>query len=330
MATFQKRTNGKWQARIRREGQSAISKTFATKSDAEKWARAQEREMDRGTFLPTDAAERTSVAVALARYQDEVFPRLARGGSSLSGNLARLRVELGALSLIALDSSHVAAYRDKALKSGLSPQTVRHDLGLLHRVLKCCTIDWGISLPRGLPVVRMPSMPRARDRRLKRGEEKKLLDAATAYGGDMADIIAFALETAMRRTELARMRWEHVDLKSRVVLLPETKNGEPREVPLSPKSLAILKARRRDLGPVWRYCENPNAITQAFIRICARAGLPDLRYHDLRHEATSRLFEKGLNVMEAAAVTGHKTLEMLKRYTHLRAKDLAVRMAERT
>jgi integrase len=327
MATFQKRANGKWQARIRRDGQNPISKTFTTKSDAEKWARAQEREMDRGAFLPTDAAERTTVAAALARYQKEVFPRLARGGSSLTGNLARLRAELGGISLMSLDSAHVAGYRDKTLKSGLSAQTVRHDLGLLHRVLKTASIDWGISLPRGIPVVRMPSMPRPRDRRLKRGEEEKLLKAATAYGGDMADILSFALETAMRRTELARMRWEHVDLKNRVALLPETKNGEPREVPLSPKALKILKSRCRDLGPVWRYYENPNAITQAFIRICQRGGLPGLRYHDLRHEATSRLFEKGLNMMEVAAITGHKTLEMLKRYTHLRAQDLASRLA---
>ncbi|HMM37520.1 MAG TPA: site-specific integrase [Desulfovibrio sp.] len=329
MATFQKRANGKWQVKIRRDGQPSVSKTFTTKSDAEKWARAQEREMDRGAFLPTDAAERTSVAAALDRYQKEAFPRLARGGNSLTGNLARLRSGLGALSLLALDSSHVAAYRDKVLKSGLSPQTVRHDLGLLHRVLKHCTIDWGISLPRGLPVVRMPSMPRSRDRRLERGEEEKLHKAATAYGGDMADIITFALETAMRRTELARMRWEHVDLKNRVALLPETKNGDPREVPLSPKALAILKTRRHDLGPVWRYFSNPNAITQAFIRICQRGGLPDLRYHDLRHEATSRLFEKGLNMMEVAAITGHKTLDMLKRYTHLRASDLASRLAKK-
>jgi len=326
MAQIEKRGNSQWRVRIRRKGFPDLSRTFDLKTDAEAWARTQEREMDRGAFMPTDAAERTSVAVALDRYKAEVFPRLARKGSSMTGNLARLRAELGGISLMALDSSHLASYRDKTLKSGLSTQTVRHDLGLLHRVLKTATIDWGISLPRGLPVVRMPSMPRARDRRLKRGEEEKLLKAAKAYGGDMADIIAFALETAMRRTELARMRWEHVDLKSRVVLLPETKNGEPREVPLSPQALSILKGRKRGLGPVWRYYENPNAITQAFIRICQRGGLPDLRFHDLRHESTSRLFEKGLNMMEVGSITGHKTLEMLKRYTHLRAEDLAAKL----
>lgn len=149
------------------------------------------------------------------------------------------------------------------------------------------------------------------------------MEAATAYGGEIADIIAFALETAMRRSEIVSMRWEHVNLKTRTVLLPTTKTGEPRRVPLSRRALRILAARPRGIGPVWTM--RPG-VSQAFERVCRKAGIKGLRFHDLRHEATSRLFEKGLNTMEAAAVTGHKTLVMLKRYTHLRAEDLAEKL----
>jgi len=326
VATFQQRGPRQWRAIIRRKGFPTITRTFDTKADAADWALIVEADMTRGTYLPSSPAERMTVAEAVQRYENDVLPRLAKGGSALKANLARLKEKLGKYSLAALDSSHISAYRDEALKT-YSLQTVRHDLGLLNRVLKCCQIDWGIHLPRGLPtaLVRLPKMPRARDRRLKCGEEEKLLKAAREYGGDIADIIAFALETAMRRTEIATMRWEYVDLKSRVALLPKTKSGDPRRVPLSPRAVEILKARRKDIGDVWAY--QPNSITQAFDRVCKLAKLSDLRFHDLRHEATSRLFEKGLNMMEVAAITGHKTLTMLKRYTHLRAEDLVQKLS---
>lgn len=332
MAQIEKRGPNQWRARVRRLGFPGKSKTFDTREDAEKWARAVEREMDRGAFIPSDAAQRTSVAEILDRYATEIFPRLAGGGKNLRPNMARLKAELGALSLLALEPSHIATYRDKVLDIGLNPQTVRHDLGLLNRALKTATLDWGIHLPRGLPtsLVRLPKMPSSRDRRLmpaakgKKSEEERLMEAAAAYGGEIADIIAFALETAMRRSEIVSMRWEHVNLKTRTVFLSTTKNGESRRVPLSSRALRILAARPRGIGQVWTM--RPDSVSQAFERVCRKAGIKGLRFHDLRHEATSRLFEKGLNTMEAAAVTGHKTLVMLKRYTHLRAEDLAEKL----
>ena len=124
------------------------------------------------------------------------------------------------------------------------------------------------------------------------------------------------------------MRWEHLDRKARVLLIPETKTGTPRRVPLSVAALAVLDGLPRRMGHaahnvdgrVWGM--RPDSISQAFERVCGAAGIEGLTFHDLRHEATSRLFEKGLNPMQVAAITGHKTLQMLKRYTHLRAEDL--------
>ena len=107
-----------------------------------------------------------------------------------------------------------------------------------------------------------------------------------------------------------------------MLIVPDTKNGDPRMVPLSTTAAGILRdLPRRIDGKVWGV--RADSITQAFDRACRRANIEDLRFHDLRHEATSRLFEKGLNLMQVAAITGHKTLQMLKRYTHLRVEDLA-------
>ena len=191
--------------------------------------------------------------------------------------------------------------------------------------------------------MRKPVPPQGRTRRLQDGEEVRLLEAAKAYGGEIGPIIAWAIETAMRRGEIAAMRWEHLDKKARVLLIPETKTGTPRRVPLSSKALQVLDTLPRQIdGSVWSM--RPDSISQAFERVvmaartdyeseCKQARqkpdaklLKDLRFHDLRHEATSRLFEKGLNPMQVAAITGHKTLQMLKRYTHLRAEDLVERL----
>ena len=241
----------------------------------------------------------------------------------------------------------LAQYRDERLEK-VNTQTARHDLSLLSRVLTTAAKEWGIPLPHGNPVaqLRMPKLPPARNRRLTAEEESALLDAAQQYemsrkdAGPISSIIRFALGTAMRRGEIAAMRWDHINLKSQVLRVPDSKSGEPRRVPLSKAAVDVLKALPRHLkGHVWGV--TADTITQAFDRVCARARdgylrecetanqdpdldfLEDARFHDLRHEATSRLFERGFNVMEVAAITGHKTLQMLKRYTHLRAEDLA-------
>ena len=129
----------------------------------------------------------------------------------------------------------------------------------------------------------------------------------------------------MRRGELLGLEWQHVDLDKRTAYLPITKNGTNRTIPLSLKAIETLQLLPRDIsGRVFPL--SATALRGLWARACKRAGIEDLRFHDLRHEATSRFFEKGLNVMEVAAITGHKDLRMLQRYTHLRAEDLAVKL----
>ncbi len=128
----------------------------------------------------------------------------------------------------------------------------------------------------------------------------------------------------MRRSEIRGLRWEHVDLVRRTAYLPVTKT-EPRTVPLSPRALEILRGLPRRIdGLVFPACD----IAHQFAAACERAGIENLHFHDLRHEATSRLFERGLGIQEVAAITGHRTWQMLARYTHPKAEDIAAKLAQ--
>jgi len=321
MATFRKRA-GAWQAQIIRRGHPSLYRTFDTKAQAEAWARQIESEIDRGVFVDRSEAESTPLAELIDRYAREVTPRKKSANSELS-RLKTLKSVLGHLRFAALQGKHVATYRDKRLQEGAAAATVNKELNTLSHLVDTAIRDWGIYVPANpVKLVSRPTDARGRDRRLEAGEEEQLLEAARNYGEPLPSIICFALETGMRRGEIAAMRWEHIDVKARVVLVPETKTDTPRRVPLSKRAVAVLEGLPRRLdGQVWGM--RADSITQAFDRVCQRTGLNDLRFHDLRHEATSRLFERGLNTMQVAAITGHKTLEMLKRYTHLRAEDLA-------
>ena len=332
MATIRKRESKSgitWQAIIRKKGQKQVARTFDYKEDAEKWARSVEREMDTNAYIPSDTAQRSTLAEVLKRYSDEVLPRLSKGAKPDQSRILRLIEALGSLNLAALEASHVSQYRDNRLLTDLaSPQTVKHELGLLNRVLKHCVVDWGIHLPRGIVTaqVRKPAPSSGRDRRLCFDEEKRLLGAARASKGKEIElIIVIAIETAARRGEIHAMKWQHIDFQKRTWKIPETKTGIPRNVPLSLRAVGVLQSLPRHLnGKVWQIGRE-DGITQAFRRVCGNC-FPDLNFHDLRHEATSRLFEKGFNVMEVSSITGHKDLRMLRRYTHLRAEDLVERL----
>ena len=351
MAMFVKRWGpdgrGVWQARIRKRGYPHQTRTFDLKAHAVAWARQIEHEIERGTFVPHRDTEGTTLAEILRRYVSEVTPAKKGRVQEQSRIAGLLNDPISSLSLAALDGAVVAEYRDRRLES-VGPKTIRNDLALLRHVLRVADREWRLFLPRGNPVdsVRKPPAPHGRDRRLLPGEETRLLAACRVYGGPIEPIepiVMIALATAMRRGEIASMRWEHLDRPARVLLVPETKTGEPRRVPLSSRALAVFDVLAgKTEGSVWGI--RADSISQAFGRVvkqaradyeaeCAAAGerpdsrmFTDLWFHDLRHEATSRLFERGLNPMEVSAITGHKTLQMLKRYTHLRAEDLVDRL----
>ncbi len=316
-----------WQAIVRRKGHPSQTRTFRAKRDAEAWARGVESEMDRGVWRDTSAAERSTLKECLDRYSQEIIPTKKGDGRRELGFLRQWQGRpIGCRFMAAIDGQDVAASIKEMEAEGKSPNTIRLHLALLSHLFEVARKEWRMaSLTNPVDLVRKPKLPQGRERRLVDGEEARLLAACESVKPELAAIVRFAIETAMRQGEIIGMTRAMIDLKRRIVRLPDTKNGLARDVPLSTAAERVLTnlPRRMD-GRVWSYTQD--GMRASWRRALAHAGIDGLTFHDLRHEATSRLFEKGFNPMEVSAITGHKTLQMLKRYTHLRAEDLAKRM----
>ena len=336
MATFRKRS-GSWQALVKKKGFGQIARTFDTKAEAEAWAKIIEAEMVRGVFVSRQEAENTTLSEALDRYLREVSV-LKKSHRTEKIYAATWKKTFGPRSLASVTSTDIAKYRDNRLKE-VSENMVRLELAILSHLFTIAVKEWGMSgLVNPVMQIRKPKLPHGRDRRLLPGELDRILSASVSPV--LPNIVRFALETGMRQAEIAGMTWQMVDLKKRTVTLLVTKNGDKRIVPLSTKAIRILSGLDRRIdGKVWGI--TPHAVAAGWHRAVSRARavyekeceerkekpdpsfLVNLTFHDLRHEAASRFFEKGLNPMQVAAITGHKTLQMLKRYTHLKAEDLA-------
>ncbi|HCO3851590.1 TPA: site-specific integrase, partial [Escherichia coli] len=187
-------------------------------------------------------------------------------------------------------------------------------------------VEWGTCRMNPVELVRKPKISNGRDRRLASGEERRLSRYFRDKNQQLYVIFHLALETAMRQGEILTLRWEHLDLQHGVAHLPETKNGLPRDVPLSRKARNYLQILPQQInGNVFSYTSS--GFKSAWRTALLDLKIENLHFHDLRHEAISRFFELGtLNVMEVAAISGHRSLNMLKRYTHLRAYQLVSKL----
>ena len=370
MAYITQRPGG-WCAQIRRKGAPSIARTFDLKADAEAWAREVDRDLQRVGIVALDRqAQRVVVSEILDRYESDRLPQL-RGQAGAAARLRRIRARFGQHFVGNVRGLDVAAWRDDLRRAGLSAGTVIRYMGALSAVFSYAERDLSIPLPAGNPcrAARRPPAPRSRDRRLRPGE----FEALRAERPDLLAFVVLAVETSMRRGELAGLLWNRVDLSRRTAHLVDTKNGESRTVALSSVAISMLATlpRRIDgrvfpwvtadgfscawkrhvkqarkahvLGRLRAALEEEGLDADAEIRAVvykkrrpspravallekidkADQFLVGLRFHDLRHEATSRLFEKGLGIMEVASMTGHKSLAMLKRYTHIDAERLA-------
>jgi integrase len=323
VATIRKR-NGQWQVQVRRRGFDPVSKTFQTRHDAAGWARQIEAEIDRNVYVPRKGAESVTVKALTDRYLQEVAPQ-KRSYRAMRYDLLALGHHFRHRTLATLTPSDVAAFRDARLAAGCAGATVRKQLNVLARVIDTAGREWGVHAPINFArVISRPTPAPGRCRRLTASEEATLLAACrSSRAPNLDDIVVLAIETAMRLGELLALEWTDVRLDRKTVHLRTTKNGEPRTVPLSSRAADLLATMKPEgMGKVFRNWKDTLSFEHAWHRAVVKSGLSDLRFHDLRHEATTRLFERGLNPMQVAAITGHKTLQMLKRYTHLRAEDL--------
>lgn len=327
MATIRK-LRGRWQAQVRRKGMKCRAKSFDTRAEAERWARTLETELDRhGVQADTKMAESLTLKDILVRYLDEVTPSKRSAPTERCRISALLKRDMMFRTMARLTPADVASYRDERLRV-VASSTVLRELNTIGHAIETARREWGLTIPQNpVKMIRRPKAPRPRERRLHPGEEERLLAAAGAGRSPwMRLLIILAIETAMRQGEILSLRWSDVNLETRIAHLEATKNGERRDVPLSSRALKALQELAEQRVDDRVIPSTKSAVGQAWLHLRARAGSPDLHYHDLRHEAVTRLLERGLNVIEVSTISGHKELRMLQRYAHLKAVDLVERL----
>ena len=204
----------------------------------------------------------------------------------------------------------------------VSSAAAKIELGIVLRTLKLTTSEWGYKLV-DTPSVEYPKINNARTRRLAEGEIEKILNYIS--NPQTITIAQSAIETAMRRNEILNICSSLIDWSKHTLNMSNTKTYAARTIPLTNKAISLFHSMTVYSGGNY-FSIKADSVSQAFKRACDKADVTNLRFHDLRHEATTRFFEMGLNVMEVATITGHKDLKMLQRYTHLRAEDLAKKL----
>lgn len=340
MATYQKRGRS-WRAIVRKkstETTTSVTKTFDTKTEAVKWATAMEAQIDEGKTVEhaREAAKAEASAPSMAslmdRYSDQISPT-KRGTRWEQIRLRMLvrRFPLFQRAAIVIFGPDMADWRDLRLTE-VSPATVIRELGLVSAVYKVAIKEWRIGLSiNPCLLITKPKKPRARTQRVPL-EVKRLLVERLGWDGLSkpvtssqwsALVLCFALETAMRKGEILSLQWRDIHFDQRYAHLDMTKNGEERDVPLSKAAIALLKIA----GP-GRPEERVFKVTAGHLDKLLREArdhlnLMHVRFHDARREATTNIAAKLSNVLELSAITGHKTLDMLKVYYQPKPSSLA-------
>lgn len=361
MATITPRGDGQFQVKIRKSGHPAISKTFPTRRLAEQWSTVTESEMLRGEFIPRKQIEVITLSKCLEKYAREK----TSGKKGEKQELVRIRrLQLHPLagkpvSEITPEDVENFILERRAEPSKRNPSqsvgeaTIRLEVMLLSAVFKVAkSKKWNYC--RTNPVSEIdeefkPGKSKERTRRFVGDEEVRLLAALDTRSGarsgnsDIPLVVRFAIETAARQSEIigkpgtstrpaaAGLVWGNVNLSMRSVVLPDTKNGKDRTIPLNDAALALLSALPRPIHGGKVFNVSQDGLIRAIAAACAAdedKKIVDFVFHDLRHEATSRMVEAGLSLLEVQSITGHSNAEMVKRYTHLDTLRLAEKLAK--
>ena len=290
-----RKRGGSWSAQVRVSGWRSFNRTFRTKSDALKWINNLELKLRSSDVPETVNSQKTTFAKLLEKYASEVSPSHKGASAEIYRLKSIARSWLGRIDVRFLNKHQFNQYRDDRLKN-VSGGSVCVELALIKRVLETAKRRWGVGIPYN-PIleIEFPSSSNPRNRRLRNGELERLLAAASSQRNIfIAPIIEFAIETGMRRSEILNLRWVHIDLDSGFAFLFDTKNGEDRRVPLTKTARDVISKLPREDERVFPL--SANCVRLAWKRTRNKAGISDLRFHDLRHEAVSRFFEMGMSV----------------------------------
>jgi len=343
MATYTWR-NGRCRASVRKSGHRH-SKTFATRGAAKAWADALERQVDELRASGVKQVRGLTLGDLIERYILQLYP-LKPWGRSKTADLARLKKELGDIPAGAITSFHITQHFRKRHAEGAGAVVISGQLGYLIGVLRVARTLWHLDVPlqeatdarSALQKIRLVGKSQHRERRVSDAELKKLIayfkTAPSAV--PMPDIVKFCLASAMRINEVCRLEWKDFDTKAKTVIIrnrqhPRDKSGNDQIVPLlnATGHDAFKIARRQPRNGPRIFPHSSATVGTYFTRAVATLGIEDLRLHDLRHEAISRLFEAGYRIEQVALVSGHRDWAALKRYTHVRAADLHRRVQRR-
>jgi len=343
MPTFKQLPSGNWRAQVRRKGVYA-SETFRRHRDAQEWALATERRIDLGESASrSKTKDLTTLGDLIDLHVTDMKEVLRAPRRSKAFTLDALNTKLGKLKLKDLTRERLIQFGKDRAKEGAGPVTISMDIGYIKLVVSHAAAVHGVRVqvePIDLARIALKRLGlvgkgRERDRRPTLDELQALGDYFASNSRQiipLGRIMRFAVATALRQDEICRIRWEDIDAKARTVIVrdrkdPRDKDGNDQKVPLLDvtgfDAWAILEEQKPFCGTsslVFPY--NGRSVGTAFRRACQELRIKDLKFHDLRHEAASRLFEAGFTIEQAALVTGHKDWKMLKRYTHLRPEHL--------
>ena len=320
MATYRKRNN-KWQVRIQRRNNPPISKTFVYKEDAKIWARQQEREIDLGIEV---ANQDITLKTLLTRYQQNILPTKKHPRPDFYRIKKIMQHPIVTLKMRDIKSQQISLFRDDLIAEQKSPNTIRLYLAILSHLFTIAKTEWGFdNLINPVLKIRRPRLPQSRDTRLS--DDDIHLICRKSQSRLLPLLIHIALDTAMRVSEIVNLKVTDCDFKERMITVRNTKNYHDRYIPMTHKVRKILEHQTR-LQTEKLFHLTSHAVSVAFYRACKRGSVPNASFHTLRHEAVSRLFEKGLNPMEVAAISGHQSMQVLKRYTHIQTAHLLGKM----
>jgi integrase len=326
MATI-RRKGERFHVQIRRAGYPSLSRSFGTLADAKEWARQREVEADRGDLGPNrKVLQSITLGDLVERYRDTVVPKLKAHRNETILLTAFLRDPICKKPLSSLSAADFAKYRDQQLER-VTSKSLQRMLSPISHMFRVARDEWQIPL-RDSPLARLKLKvtDNKRTRRLRAGELDRLLACAADKTGRNPYtilVVQFALATAMRRGEILALRWGQVDIPRQSATVLESKNGLSRVVLMTTSALFVLeqaKSLARDDDEATTkdlvFQMTTNGFMLSWQRLVKAAKITDLHFHDLRHEAISRLFEAGLTVPEVASISGHRTMSMLMRYAH--------------
>lgn len=334
MASIRKRTkkdgSASYRVEIRLKGFPSQRATFSRLTDAKRWTQQTESAIREGRYFKTSEAQRHTAAQLVDRYIADVLPTKPKQAYTQTQQLKWWKSEIGDYVLGDVTPALIAEKRDQLLneqtkrKTKRSPATTNRYLAALSHAFSIAVKEWGWLEDNPVRKVRKPTEPKGRVRFLSDDERMRLLEtSAKSDSPFLYLVVVLALSTGMRRGEIMGLKWADVDFQRGCVTLHQTKNGEVRVVPIAGHALDELKrhakVRRLDtdlLFPGKVKQSVPVDITKPWRTALTRASIEDFKFHDLRHSAASYLAMNGASIAEIAEVLGHKTLQMVKRYSH--------------